>query len=342
MIDITNSTNNLVEIQELEGAIYCTCAACLSVYSDFLSWANANPNRMVKNPSQADNIIVLSCQVTDLAIRNDLIVLKKLMEAYPDKHYFVGGCLAQRADIQLPDNVFRLNYTRADKTFLDDKTLVNLEKPFWVKDLNETNEFSDGMLFRNMYPLRIGVGCSGKCVYCTIKHTRGTPYQIPTQELFAEFLGHDDIVLIADSPSRMQLLEWISVANTYEKPISIRNVEPDVLISILPQILNLSRKGLLKILHCPIQSCGEEILKYMRRDYKSVNIFLEHIHYLDNYGTIVATNIIIDINDYPNSSLEYQLAYLEDYFDYISWNPMWMGNYDAVKADERFKKYINI
>jgi hypothetical protein len=55
-------------IENLEGKIYMTCSACMSVWADGLSWANAHPERITKNPAEADNIAVLSCQVTDLAV----------------------------------------------------------------------------------------------------------------------------------------------------------------------------------------------------------------------------------------------------------------------------------
>jgi ribosomal protein S12 methylthiotransferase len=325
-------------IEGVSGNIYCTCSACMSVLSDFLSWANANSNRIIKTPERADNIIVLSCQVTDLAIRNDLKIVNE-MKKY-NVPVYVGGCLAQRLDIELPEGVFRLDHTRQDKQFIEDKTLVNFEQPFWVKKLDEKNELNDGMLFRNMYPLRIGVGCSGNCTYCTIKHTRGKSYQLPSEELVDEFLCHDDVVLIADSPKKEQLLEWINISKKYNKPISIRNVEPPVTMSIFSELILLSKLKLLKIFHCPVQSSNLQILKSMNRDYKSTIDFINEIYKLKNNGTVVATNIIIDIDGFfETSDLNYQLNLLSD-FDYVSWNPMWSGTYNQKLADVRHEYYF--
>lgn len=65
-------------VEDLEGKVYATSAACMSVWSDFLSWANANPDRIEKDAKKADSVVVLGCQVTDLAILNDIKVATKL------------------------------------------------------------------------------------------------------------------------------------------------------------------------------------------------------------------------------------------------------------------------
>lgn len=328
------------KIEQIKGSIFCTCTACMSVWADFLSWANAHPARMYKSPEEADNIILLGCQVTDLAVYNDLKVLSKYMRVFPTKKFFVGGCLSQRLDIPLPEGVKRLDHTRKDYTIILDKRLVRFEKPFWVPELNESSEYSDGMLFRNMYPLRIGVGCSGKCTYCTIKHTRGESYQLTVEGCKEEFRYSDDPVLIADSPTAKQLTDWCVMAQIMKKPISIRNVEPQVAMAVWDTLKLIAKQGFLKVFHCPIQSGSSEILKAVHRDWVATMNFISRTKELRLYGTKVATNIIIDIEGFPKSSLKKQMKLLKKHFDYISWNPMWMGTYDPEKAEERFKKYI--
>lgn len=65
----------LENLRDKENAkVYCECSACMSVYSDFLSWIAASNHRqyMTADPSQASVIIIVGCQVTDLAIHNDI------------------------------------------------------------------------------------------------------------------------------------------------------------------------------------------------------------------------------------------------------------------------------
>ena len=63
MKKITNKFGEgiIYNIDDLKGKIYATSAACMSVWSDFLSWANANENRMTDNYMEADCIVVLGC-----------------------------------------------------------------------------------------------------------------------------------------------------------------------------------------------------------------------------------------------------------------------------------------
>ena len=162
------------KIENLEGKVFMTSAACMSVWADGLSWANAHKDRVTLNPEEADSIIVLSCQVTDLAILNDIRTLEKYQERYPGKRYFTSGCLAHRGDIDLPEFIERLELPKEDYQPIFNRNLIYYEKPFWVPDFKEQDtELADGHLLRDMYPLRIGKGCPNKCTYCTIRKTRG-------------------------------------------------------------------------------------------------------------------------------------------------------------------------
>lgn len=325
---------------DLVGKIYVTSAACMSVWSDFLSWANANKSRITKDIYNADTIVVLGCQVTDLSILNDIEVACKLHNQ-TNKDIYMGGCLAQRLDIELPNYIKRLDVIRKINQPLYERDLVNYEKPFWVTDFEETDEeLAQGNLFRNFYPLKIGAGCHGKCKYCTIRHTRGESYETIASEQINEFLNFDNVVLISDSPTASQIKDWCNVAKKYNKQISIRNIEPQILVMCEKEVLDLASCGLLKILHCPVQSFDEEVLKIMNRSIEFTKKAVKIMQEVRKCGTIIATNIIIDyVNDgieYPN----YDKTKLDNMFDYYSWNPYFDGNWDIDKAKTRFKRYI--
>lgn len=326
--------------EDLGKKIYATSAACMSVWSDMLSFANRYKDRFVSNPKEADSIVVLGCQVTDLAVLNDLEVAKKLHEE-TNKDIYLGGCVAQRFDIPLPDYIKRLNVIREYNIDLEDRTLVHYEKPFWVKEFNEMDDnLKDGHLFRNFYPLKIGAGCHGKCKYCTIVHTRGGYYEaVPTNQI-NEFLNHENVVLISDSPTPSQIKAWCKIANETNKDISIRNIEPQNLIQCREELLQLADKNLLKIVHCPVQSFDEELLIAMNRNVTATNKAIELIKELRNKGVLTATNIIIDYTVNGKLYKNHDKEKLNEYFDYYSWNPYFDGNFDLKKAENRFKKYI--
>jgi len=320
------------------GNIYAICSACTSIYSEFLSWANLvkNKGRFVEDPKNADNIVVLSCQVTDLAVLNDLRILEKLMFDFPDRNFYVGGCLARRFDIPLPDGVKRLTNLVSNNTPIYEQWMVKYSTPFWVKGFIENDPLGkDGHLFRYMYPLRIGAGCNNNCKYCTIRHTRGKSYVLsPNVE---EFRKNKNVVLISDNPTVNQILQWSEIAQEERKEISFRNVEPSVVCSAENCLVDLSKRGLLNILHSPIQSIDPLVLKDMGRKEKHVSNMINSIFpKLKSNGVFLATNIIIDYKDFKNPDMEY----LNSIFDYVSWNPYWDGVWDRGLAEERFRKYF--
>lgn len=331
---------NLYNVNDLGEKIYATSCACMSVWSDFLSWANAHPDRMVSHAQDADSIVVLGCQVTDLSILNDIEVAHRLHKE-TEKTIFMGGCLAQRMDIPLPEYIHRLDVVRKVGQEINDRTLIDYEPPFWVPDYEDSEEdLKQGNLFRNYYPLKIGAGCHGKCKYCTIKHTRGETYATVPREQVEEFLRHENVVLISDSPTVSQIKDWCSIAMEYQKDISIRNIEPQTLVACKEEVLELAASGHLHILHCPVQSFDDEVLRIMNRSVPMTKEALEIMKTVRSLGTLVATNIIIDYTydgkNYPNHDKEA----LERDFDYYSWNPYFDGNFDMSKAKARFKQYI--
>lgn len=344
--------------------VYCTSTACMSVTSDALSWASKQENHgkviFVSNniPKNNNMIFVLGCQVTDLAILNDIKTIERLHKENPEAKVYVGGCLAYRFDIELPEYANRLAVMRSEYTPIDYMWAhsINWEKPFWVNDWNENDsELSDGHLFRDMYPLKIGAGCSGNCSYCTIRCTRGNSYETDAFLQISEFVNNDNIVLVSDSPSEKQIKDWCCIAKRYNKEISIRNIEPHVACKCYAELVELSLMGLLKIFHCPIQSNNPEVLSLMNRDVDSTIKATGLMGALRALGTKVATNIIIDyaipiktdvqlVNKvglnyskmYPNISKDW----MDEHFDYWSWNPYFDGHWNREKAEENFYGYI--
>lgn len=337
---VTNrfGTGNLYEAQDLGERVYCKCTACLGVYTDFLSWAQLNDDRIAATPDEADTVVILGCQVTDLAILNDL----NHADAINHDNIFIGGCLAQRFDIDLDEKYKRLDVVRIENQQIKNFALVDYAKPFWVTDFDEGDNLSQGNLFRNYYPLKIGAGCKGKCKFCTIRDTRGDYYEVDPFSQIDEFINHRNVVLISDSPTVEQVIKWCAIAIWKNKPISIRNIEPKTLVACSAMLEALARNKLLDIVHCPIQSNDMELVKAMGRNAEATKMALRFLDFIRIFGVKIATNIIIDYTDsdgnfYANSDFDF----LDRRFDYVSWNPFFDGNWNREKAVKRWNKYFD-
>lgn len=105
-------------------------------------------------------------------------------------------------------------------------------------------------------------------------------------------------------------------------------------------MISLADKGLLKIFHCPIQSENSRVLQSMNRNIEQTLWYVAFAQDLRKCGTKVATNIIIDYVVDEEVIHNMNEDWLNDHFDYWSWNLYFDGNWDYQKAEERFNRYI--
>lgn len=352
----------LYEIDDLRGKhVHVVSAACLSTTSDLESFISSRDairkNIMFVSKSTVDDsksgvgiaFIVLGCQVTDLAILNDIKKATEIHERFPDATIYIGGCLAYRFDIELPDWCKRMETIRKEYNAisLDAECLVEWAHPFWTNDkgIDSYGEKS-GDLFRNFYPLKIGAGCNRSCKYCTIKYLRGKAYETDAYLQVQEFLDASDneyyggVVLVSDNPTDRQVKDWCHIAKRYNKEISFRNVEPFTALACRNELLDLAEAGLLKIFHCPIQSENEDVLRAMRRDVDSTLNYIALAQELRKLGVKVATNIIIDYIVDGEVVHNMNTEWLNEHFDYWVWNPYFDGEFSMEKAEKHWNKYI--
>ena len=329
--------------------VFISCAACLTVFTETLKWANDKDLKkfnikITYFPEDADVIIVLGCQVTDLAILNDFHILDNYMKKYPNKEYYIGGCVAQRPDIDSINNsVNRIGHLISLRSTSFNKNLVFWEKPFWIKDYNITN--TKGNLFRYDNHIQVGRGCHGKCKFCSIKTTRGKAAQVPFDIIKFEMKYYADknkpITFVADTISYNQIKETANIAIENNQIVSYRNIEPQVLVKSFDILYNLAIRGFLHTIHSPIQSLNSDILTDMNRDVDASLESLKLMNKFNEIGVYTATNIIINYKDFKENSTYSDLVLNKNnIYNHVAINPYWDGIWDYNKALQRYKRYI--
>ena len=317
--------------------VYFICAGCTSLYAEALSWANANTKHVTTDIKQAESVIVLGCQVTDMAVLNDVEILEDLLRVYPEKSIYISGCLGYRTDIPLPVGVTRLDNLRCDYQVLIDFGLVHWANPFWL----QPEEYGDVIKnrFRDDYPLRVGVGCHGTCAFCTIRKTRGKAYELDSlmqmDEAAVAFRTNKDVTLTADSPSMSVLRKWLRLTTLLpDRFLNFKNVEPHVLLALKDDLCCSEACCTLKYVHTPIQNPRADAAKIMNRPALKQEFF-DLITRLRDYGVKCATNIIVD---YPG--LENPTDKEMSGWDVVDWNPYWDGVWNREQAEKRMLKYF--
>lgn len=319
--------------ENLPRPVYIECAACLSVYSEWWEWAEDHADRITRNPAGAASIVVLGCQVTDLAVLNDFRTAERLATIYPSATVYMGGCLARRFDIPMPwGRVVLVDDGRMVPTRLRDRTLVHWQAPFWIEDFAEDGTQLRGNQFRAAYPIRVGRGCKGKCAFCTINATRGQ-YQEYTLDK-AALAENPGAVLVGDSPTTAQVETALQAALELGASLAIRNIEPSVALATQISAVKAAEVGVLWAWHCPIQSTNPGVVVRMRRNAQDMSSVLALSLALRSYGVWTATNVIWDFipGDRSDDAAKY--------FDHVAWNPYWDGKWDRVGAERRWAEYL--
>ena len=330
MINVTNRFGNapMLTGEEL-GKVYVYNCACLTIHTEVLGWCNANKYQVVLDPGEADTILILGCQVTDLSVLNDILTAERFREKYFAK-VVIGGCLAQRFDIPL--DFARVDLLESDYTHIADTSLVTWQKPFWERKENFLRSGSEAYI-------RVGKGCHGKCTYCTIRQTRKDfkMLSIPqlTEGIFKAVKLGKTVVPTCDTLKTCQIRELSYMVGKF----FLRNIEPPTLLEASTYLDNMLKCGSIAGLHVPIQSLNSAVLKSMSRDPEAVYKVLTLLKdWKQKYGIQLATNIISHYPEQVHSTAVN--GKLEEIFDHVAENPYWGGGWDRKDAWRRMIKYI--
>lgn len=194
---------------------------------------------------EADQIYLVNCSVRKSAVDRAL----GLAENYSKKgkQVFVSGCL-------LPE---------------DKKRFARKGVKFWKDDRNETPITTKS----NLVPIM--KGCNNFCSYCVVPYTRGREISRPIEEIVVDIQrilesGQKEIWLIGQNVNSYEfgfseLLQKVNNISGNFQIFFTSNHPKDMSDEIIKAIKTLPKVA--KIIHLPVQSGSDIVLRSMNRPY---------------------------------------------------------------------------
>lgn len=247
-----------------------------------LSQAGYAKVEMNENP---DVLVINTCSVTDQADQKCRNIVRRAIKLNPDVFVAVIGCYAQLK----PDEIAKIEGVSvvlgANEKFkiLDYIQKKDLDKKVVVGHIKEVNEFvpsfSSGDRTRTF--LKVQDGCNYFCAFCTIPLARGRSRSATIEETLKQAknavdAGAKEIVLTgvnigdfgtANGESFFDLIKQLDELNGVER-YRISSIEPNLLSEEIIDFVSKSKK-FMPHFHIPLQSGDDEILRAMRRRYRT-------------------------------------------------------------------------
>tara|TARA_B100000989_G_scaffold263307_1_gene215137 strand:+ start:3600 stop:4919 length:1320 start_codon:yes stop_codon:yes gene_type:complete len=255
------------------------CAKNLVDSEILLGGINQTNLDIVKNPEEADTIIVNTCGFLDIAREesvNTILEAAELKNSGNLQELVVMGCLSERypneikEEIPEIDRIFGSNDHRQIVSFLTGKDFSR-DDPLFFRSLMTPKHYAY---------IKIAEGCDNGCTFCSIPIMRGLQKSrtIPAIMEEAERLaknGTKELIVIAqdstsygyDLDEKVYLSDLIRELNTVENIdwIRIHYAHPAFLSQKIINAIAESDK-VCNYLDMPIQHAADDILKSMRRD----------------------------------------------------------------------------
>jgi threonylcarbamoyladenosine tRNA methylthiotransferase CDKAL1 len=225
---------------------------------------------LVDSSEEADIVIVNSCGVKSQTQSKIIVYIES-----QNKPVYLGGCLPKMLDLTNVKNV---------KGVFDTNSITKLPEQI-SKEIKEN--FSDAKENRLNIPIvrekeetlivPISQGCLGNCHYCSTKFARGTLKSYPIEEIIKEIRNNKASLVHLTSQDngcygfdiKTNLIELLrKVLEIGDFKIKLGMINPQHVLKFLPELIEIYKnERILKILHIPIQSASNKVLKEMNRYY---------------------------------------------------------------------------
>jgi threonylcarbamoyladenosine tRNA methylthiotransferase MtaB len=269
------------------------CKLNLYESTAMLQAARRRDFQVVDTDGSADVVVVNTCSVTARADQEARQYIRSVHRRRPDARIVVTGCYAQRAPEELsglPGVALVAGHAEKDRLDALLQTLPEPGEPPRIEvgsleGRGMTTLRAVGIEGRTRAYLRSQDGCNSACTYCVIPQTRGSSASLPLAEAVAEgerLLGSGmrEIVVTGthlghygfDLKPRRCLSDLIEGLLRIRAPHSFRirlsSVEPQEIDERMVEML--AGSGILAPhLHLPLQSGSDDLLRAMRRSYRT-------------------------------------------------------------------------
>ena len=276
-----------------------------------------------ENLEEADCYLLNTCHIRDKAkekVYSEIGRVKKSFRAKKKPLVIIAGCVAQAENQEMLKREPYIDlvigpqaYHKINETILDH---IEKRKKIEQTDFDAVSKFKYFSKIKNEAGkvssfLTIQEGCDKFCHFCVVPYTRGPEYSRPFNQIIEEanYLsdnGAKEIILLGqnvnaynDNSKRLSdlILETEKIKNI--KRIRYTTSHPKDMTDDLIEVYKVSKK-LMPLVHLPVQSGSDRILKLMNRKHKID-------HYLKVYDELKKINQSIEFSSdfiigYPGES----------------------------------------
>jgi len=269
------------------------CKLNFSETSSISSNLEKNNFKVVPFNQYADAYIINTCSVTENADNKFKVFVNKALKINPNAFVAAIGCYAQLKPKELLSVKGVDLVLGASEKFNIVNYLKNIDQDFSKLDhscnINDVDSFTESYSInsRTRAFLKVQDGCDYKCSFCTIPLARGKSRSNSIENVVKNVKeiisnGIKEIVLtginLGDFGNRQSnsfkpkedFLELIKVLDKIDgvDRYRVSSIEPNLLTDEIISFISNSKK-FVPHFHIPLQSGSDEILKKMRRRYKT-------------------------------------------------------------------------
>ena len=286
-----------IELKEKKiSSVALSTLGCKLNFSETSSISNnleKNNFKVVPFNQYADAYIINTCSVTENADNKFKVFVKKALKINPNAFVAAIGCYAQLKPEELLSVKGVDLVLGASEKFNIVNYLLNIDQDF--SKLDHSCNINDVHLFTETYSinsrtrafLKVQDGCDYKCSFCTIPLARGKSRSNTIENVVKnvnEIIsnGIREIVLtginlgdfgkrqadnIKTNEDFFELIKTLDEIDGVER-YRVSSIEPNLLTDEIISFISKSKR-FVPHFHIPLQSGSDEILKKMRRRYKT-------------------------------------------------------------------------